>query len=200
MGMIKNQKGVVKDLYAWVDAADGVAIAHYRGGLNALFTELLETTPQSSGRAVANWKISIGGPDLSWDPDVGDSPEVNSTKDGGMHVTWGHRQKGDRKWIDYARFDQGSKLTRGSPKGGRNTSKNSNRVQLGDRVFFSNRVQGDDNFGGAGSTYYLDDLQHDWAGKLRAVNQPYQTVAETLLRFSWETFKMGGSTYLDEFI
>lgn len=200
MVSIKNKDSVVKELYAWVDAAEGVAIDQFRGGLKALFNELLETTPQSSGKAVANWKISVGGPDLSWDPDVGDQPEVSSTKGGGLHVRWGHRQKGDRKWIDYARAEQASKLTRGSPRGDRNANKSSNRVQLGDRVFFSNSVQGDDNFGKASSTYYLDDLQHGWAQKLRDVNKPYQTVAETLLRFNWTTFQMGGSTYLDEFI
>ena len=50
--------------------------------------------------------------------------------------------------------------------------------------------------------HYLASLQERdyWYEKLRKANHPYETVAETLIKFKWTDFKMGGSTNLDRFI
>jgi hypothetical protein len=62
-------------------------------------------------------------------------------------------------------------------------------------------VQGDQDEGDR-SPYYLAELQDPqyWAQKLRSVNQPYETVAQTLLMHEWSEFRDADSTYLGEFL
>lgn len=120
-----------------------------------LFTAILENTPQYSGKAVANWVISTGSPDLTYDPTFGDEPKV-AMVDGEVQVV-PTRQKGDREWILKA-------IRRNSPR--------LPTIKSGTPVFISNVVADETGFA------YLDDLEINWRQKLRAVNHPYRTAAE----------------------
>ena len=194
--MIKNANQMVGSLEAWVRQVESSTTKRFRADAMSMFKFLLETTPQSTGKAVANWKIGINTPDLSWDPNVGELPEIRNKKDGtGSYPSWtALHKKGDKKWIEYAVLEEGYKLGAGS-RGG------SGRAKLGDVIYFTNNVQGDDD-GGASSVNYLNSLQDPgyWSTKLREVNQPYITVAEALLIHSWSGFADGGSNYLEEFV
>lgn len=190
--MISMTDGGLGELYAWVDKAEKTTLAQYRRGIWGLFLELLKNTPQGTGKAVANWRIGIEAPDLSFDNNAGDEQEILDYKSGsGQYLRWGHRKKGDQKWIDEA-IAYNRHLVQ---PGQRNSP---NRIQLGDRVFFSNNVQGDTDLGESG-TNYLASLQNPeyWKKKLRFANQPYETVARTLMNFKWSNFKMGGASHLD---
>lgn len=192
--MGRKTRRIESTLDAWVDKAQERSLSQFRAGVWALFNELLMQTPQGSGRAVANWKIGLDAPDTSVETDVGDPHEVIGTKSGGAYVRWGHRKKGDPHWIEYAR-DQNRYLVQPGSKGG------TSRIQSHTRVFFSNNVVGDTDLGES-DEHYLASLQERdyWYEKLRKANHPYETVAETLIKFKWTDFKMGGSTNLDRFI
>lgn len=176
-----------KRLDVWVNQVEDSTTNEYRAQVEGLFNYILETTPQASGRAVANWKIGINQPDNSYDPAMGDQPDIATNKGGeAYHRRIQFRQKGDKKWIGAAQDEQLYKLQPG-------TSRNSkNRLKLGDTVYITNNVVGDDG-------KYLDRLQGDWSG-LRDANKPYVTAAEALLIYSWQGFADGGSTHLDKFI
>ena len=169
------------------------AIAVYREMVWNLFVDLLENTPQWTGKAVANWRIGIGAPDETYEANVGDQDELMQTKAGGgsarntkgrftgqtgMTIFRGTHQKGDNPWIDYAKTVNKPRLFL--------------IKRLTDAVFITNRVQGDtDN--GRSSENYLESLQNPayWAQKLRDVNKPYETVSETLVKQDLENFKVG---------
>lgn len=190
--MGRKTKTIESTLDAWVDRAQARSLTQFRAGIWALFNELLMQTPQGTGRAVANWKIGLDAPDTSVDLDAGDPQEVVDTKGGGSYVRWGHRKKGDLKWIRHAQ-DENRHLIKAGSRG------SVARIQAHTRVFFSNNVVGDTD-GGKRGPNYLAELQDPgyWAEKLRKDNRPYETVAETLMTFKWTDFKMGGTTYLNE--
>lgn len=130
----------------------------YRQFVWGVFCRILGETPQWSGKAVANWNLSVGGPDLDWDPNVGDKVDI-----------WGSaHQRGDAKWIEYAK-------ARNLPRIREINSKNH-------RVWITNMVEGDDDHGKS-STNYILSLQSDdyWDKKLRWQNKPYETADESIL-------------------
>lgn len=179
---------LVGRLDVWVNQVEDSTTNEYRAQVKGLFNFILETTPQASGRAVANWRIGINQPDNSYDPAMGDVGEIRDTKDGkgAYQKRIQFRQKGDKKWIGAAQDEQLYKLQPGSRRD------SANRLKLGDTVHITNNVVGDDG-------KYLDRLQGDWSG-LRDANKPYITAAEALLIYSWQGFADGGSTHLDKFI
>ena len=120
-----------------------------------LFTTILENTPQYSGKAVANWVLRVGSPDLTYDPSFGDEPQI-AMVDGGMQIV-PTRQKGDREWILKA-------IQRNAPR--------LPTIKAGTPVFITNVVEDETGFA------YLADLEINWRQKLRAVNRPYKTAAE----------------------
>ena len=192
--MGRRTRRIESTLDAWVDKAVDVSLKQFRAAVWALFNELLVQTPQGSGRAVANWKIGLDAPDLSHDDTLGDEPEILDTKAGGTYARWGHRRKGDRKWIQHA-LDENRHLVEAGSRG------SVSRIRSGTRVFFSNNVQGDTDHGQSDTNYFASLQKGEyWAAKLREANKPYETVAETLIKFKWTSFKMGGSTFLNDHI
>lgn len=186
MTRVRNLAAVQSKLDVWVKQVERTTTREFRNACGSLFMELLKTTPQWSGRAVANWKVGVGAPDMSWEADVGDPAPEKQRKDGTSYrATYSTRQTGDAYWIDYA-WTMNKVII--------------SRLRLGDKVYFSNNVQGDNDQDGAdvGSAHYLADLQDQsyWSKKLRLVNMPYQTAAETLLIHNWGTFADGGGTHL----
>jgi hypothetical protein len=200
--LIKNSDKFSGRLTAWVNQVEATSTKKFRRQALSLFKFLLETTPQASGRAVANWKVGINRPNNDWNPNLGEQDELVERKDGtGAYKRWvTFHQKGDRKWIDHALRFQQYKFE-GAPRG----ASARQRIQLGDVVYFTNNVQGDDDeLGPAGQRdkHYLKALQDPgyWAAKLREVNQPYITVAEAMLIHSWESFADAGSDFLEDYV
>ena len=79
MQRLQNQKTEAFRAYVW-----------------AMFIRILENTPQFSGMAVANWNVSIGAPDFSYDPSLGANIDWKTVRDSAPY------KKGDRFWIDHA--------------------------------------------------------------------------------------------------
>lgn len=186
--MLSNHAQAANGLEVWVKQMEKVAVSTYRERCAGLLKELLYSTPQFSGKAVANWKMGIGAPDMSWDDRQGEKFDILDRKDGtGAYVSFGHiRQMGDKKWIDQAWDDAKLRFR---------------QIKLGDVVFFSNNVHGDTD-GGKSDTNYLASLQSQsyWSDKLRLVNMPYQTAAETLLIYNWKSFADAGATGLEDLV
>ena len=171
-GMIKlagggNGTNVARALTAFALKAEDVTLRRFRRAVWAVFTRLLDTTPQFSGRAVANWNIGVDTPDLTFEDDVGDFDESVSP-------IGSARQVGDQGWIEYAK------------------AKNEPRLALitsRSRVFITNTTRGDAFKGDKreGPTYYLLDLQSPerWANVLRDENAAAERVADVMLKQSW---------------
>ncbi len=157
MGFVKNlmafNTGV--DL-AFKQVAD-LGTDAYRSFIWDVFLRILKETPQWSGKAVANWNISIHTPNFNFDDSLGD--EVG--RYGVAH------EKGDERWIRIAR-ERNRPIVK--------------RVRYRDKVFISNGVVGDTD-GGKSAHAYMEALQDPgyWATKLRAVNKPYETAQESVI-------------------
>lgn len=149
----------------WFKQVEGTATEGYRKLVWAVFKRILQATPQWSGLAVANWNLSIGEPNMTWDPTLGD--------DIGLHDI--AHSRGDAQWIKVA-------TARNWP-----TAK---QIRYRDRVFISNGVKGDSGIwkdgetkGGQGFSY-LEAMQAEgspWHQSLRDVNKPYETVQESII-------------------
>lgn len=166
-GMVKGGSTVSKALQAFAGKADGVILRRYRMAVWAVFTRILDTTPQYTGRAVANWNIGVGSPDLTFDDDVGDLDESVSPMGD-------PRKVGDRGWIDYA-------IARNKPRLALITSKT--------LVYITNTTIGDPFRGDKreGPRPYLLDLQSPdrWVNILRAENAGAERLAELMLHQTW---------------
>lgn len=159
---------------------EALHVAVFRKVVWDLFLRILDQTPQWSGKAVANWNITIGSPDLEYRP--------------GGEMVAGDGDAGRRG--DHGLGWQ-TALTRAQSTVGPAGS----RIKYGDRVFIANGVMGDDPWGkgydeGSSLVDYLAELQDagNWQTRLRAVNQPYETVKESILiistRFSSQGFQL----------
>lgn len=190
-GAVSNIDALIRSLDVWVRQVEMSTVKQFRDEAKSIFMTLLETTPQASGRAVANWKIGINEPSNSFESDVGDQEirEAGPYAPAAFSHSVHPRQKGDPKWIEYAWLTESYKL-----EAGMRGSKA--RLQLGDTVYFTNNVVGDYN------EKYLDQLQDPavWSTRLRDANQPYITAAEVLIMHSWGKFADGGSTHLGKFV
>lgn len=132
-----------------------------------VFCEILEQTPQWSGKAVANWNIGVGAPDYTWDDSLGE-PDTGTY----LHNAAAPLVKHDPQWIEVAKFRNLEKL---------------NLITRRERVYITNSVMGDDDKGG--QVAYLAALQDPvyWQQKLRAANKPYEVATETMVRVISET-------------
>lgn len=169
-GLIKNLPQVEQALAAAVRRARDAPVQMYRDAVWAIFHRIVMETPQFSGRAVANWNLGINAPDLTFDPNLGDAPDLSNGKPTRSRDA---RRKGDILWAEVA-------LRRGHAV--------LERVKRGDKVYISNATHGDtlviDRKTGAtshSSPNYLADLQDKstWMARLRAANTPYETAIES---------------------
>lgn len=179
--MAKKKLIKQENLFAFDRAIDavgqkyvGASLAHFRKAIWAVFTQLVFTTPQFSGRAAANWNIGVDFPDFSFDPNLGEQVNIVPAKSGGSKFQFftPHKQ-GDEDWAMRA-------LDRNEPKLA--------LIKSSTKVFICNASQGDpDTANGRTSEYYLADLQDPtyWSQHLRLENMPYETVSEVLLSESW---------------
>jgi hypothetical protein len=153
----------------WFKKVEHLAADTYREMIWDVFKRITRSTPQWSGKAVANWNLSIGSPDFTQYVDEGDEiePHMPGSSYFGYQRGAPANQRGDRYWINVA-------LARARPV--------RDRIRYRDKVFICNGVVGDDD-DGASSEYYLQDLQKEpyWRDKLREANRPYETAQESLI-------------------
>ncbi|VTU32264.1 hypothetical protein H4CHR_02977 [Variovorax sp. PBS-H4] len=170
MGMVRNRAKVQRDIALAIERAQDAPVRIYRRVVWKIFKRIVLETPQFSGRAVANWNLGINSPDMSFDPNLGDWPDIApgkkphsepGRKDSALH------QRGDPEWANVA-------LRRGREV--------LDRVRRGDKVYITNATRGDTfvRGGKASSEAYLADLQNPaFHTRLRAVNRPYETAMES---------------------
>lgn len=163
MGMIRNKATVKRDIALVMSKLEEAPVALYRGIVWEIFVRIVMQTPQFSGRAAANWNLSINSPDMSFDPNMGE--ELELTKSG--YLQKAPHEKGDMKWASES-LERARYVMR--------------RIRKGDRVYITNATRGDDD-GGKSSGSYIADLQSSsyWATKLRLANQPYETAMESAM-------------------
>ena len=152
----------------WMKKVRSMTEDVYRRMVWDLFLMLLRETPQSSGRAVANWNICIGSPNFDFNPNYGDAPTDVGTERysygplAGMHIPelQPAHERGDEKWMRKAR-------TLNRPI--------KDRIRYTDKVFITNGVLGDEEPGDSQGFAYLEAYmasgQNSWVDKLREVNR-----------------------------
>ncbi len=169
-GLVKNADQVQRGIDFWIARIRYTSTEIYQKIVWDIFLRLTSQTPQYSGRAVANWRIGVGAPDYTFDPDLGDTlPQGDPVY-----------EKGDSRWVEHARHREKKKLQ---------------LIKAGTKVFFTNMADGDDGDGNA--MYYMEALQNPsyWAAHLRAVNQPYETVHETLIYATERAGRLRGGEF-----
>lgn len=175
MGFLRNRPKFLSQHELQVRQVEGVATAQYREFVWALFRRIVNSTPQWSGKAVANWNLSVGAPDYSFNSSYGDPTEIVNGNFEAPH------EKGDRKWINHC-------LARNRPV--------YQSIRYRDKVYITNNTTGDPDgvFDGDGAYDYLEALQNsdNWLQRLRAVNKPYETVQESVIVVETKFFKGGG--------
>lgn len=152
-----------KSVDKWFDDVRSAATIKFRELVWDLFETVVRETPQWSGKAVANWNISIGSVGSVYDGSLGSDNEVGRTSFYENDKFYSHapHQKGDPKWISVA-------MERNRPIVG--------AIKLNDKVFIYNLTTGDEG------DSYLAGFQTnvDWPTKLRQVNRPYETVQQSV--------------------
>lgn len=186
MGLIRNPARVNDGIELFIKRVGDMYVKHYREVAWAVFVEVLRQTPQYTGRAVANWKLTVGSPDYDFDPDLGDKI-VSIAGDQGIDSAY---YRGHPKWIEYAMNANLFKVA---------------QIKRDSKVYITNGVQGDDDRGRA-NPLYLEALQDPsyWGVKLRAVNQPYETAQETIIKMAQRIgeshgfeFNAGGANFAE---
>lgn len=147
----------------WLKRARSMTTAIYREMVWDLFLTVVRETPQWSGKAVANWNISINDLGLLYDDSLGDPNVVtrlNPMENDAFSSKAPHK-KGDRKWERVA-WDRNRPIK--------------DSIQMNDRVFIYNWTVGDEDYS------YLEGFQKSvlWPTKLREVNRPYETVQQSV--------------------
>lgn len=167
-GLVSNAQEVDNTLKVWAVKLQSATLDHYRAAVWAVFCKLVDTTPQFSGRAAANWKIGVGAPDLTFDEDVGEKftgkfAEFDRTR----HV-------GDQKWTKHAKDTNRHKLR---------------LIKSLTEVYITNSTRGDTDKGRSGE-YYLTSLQSPdyWYQKLRVDNLGAERVDDVIASESWREY------------
>lgn len=155
----------------WLKQVRGLATQQYRDMVWEIFLRVVRETPQYTGKAVANWNISTGQPDFSFDDTLGDHDTWFDPPDprGSDSNPEDLRRKGDRKWMQIA--------------WNRNRAKK-DAIRYGDMVFISNGATGDSDTHNPDEGFaYIEAIQRPgyWRQRLREENQPYETVHESMI-------------------
>lgn len=156
--IVGNGRQFLNAVDVWMNQYRKLPVEMFREYVWEVFKQVLRATPQFTGRAVANWNMSIGTPNLDFDPNLGDDVDII---DGALH------QRGDERWMRVAR-DRARPIMRA--------------IRSGDKVYISNGVIGDDGKGDDNFAY-MQALQSPgyWSKHLREVHKPYETVEESMV-------------------
>lgn len=173
-GIVRNLPQVLAGLDIQIEKVKALHVAAFRRAVWEVFQNILENTPQFTGQAAASWNIGIDAPDYTIDAGVGDDQHL--TKSANLSHA-GARQRGDRYWIEYARIKNKQRLF---------------LIKAGTKVFITNAALGDTDHGKS-SERYMESLQDAtyWMDKLRAVNKPYETAAETVALYRHTALTIG---------
>jgi hypothetical protein len=156
----------------WLKQVKSVATEQYRDMVWEIFLRVVRETPQYTGKAVANWNISVGQPDFSFDDSLGDHDiwfDPPDPEGSGVAHPDDLRRKGDRKWMQIA-------WNRNRPR--------KDAIRYRDRVFISNGATGDSVTGDPNEGFaYIEALQQPghWRKRLREENLPFESVQESLI-------------------
>lgn len=176
----------------WMRQTRQLTVDVFKALVKDAFYRLLRNTPQWSGRAVANWKISLNAESPSFDPTLGDEPTMQHVVVGdqshGIRFE-GVRQKGDERWMRYAR-NQAKPVI--------------DSIHYRDRVYISNAVLGDIDIwkkgehehAGERNFAYLAAMHQQgspWYQSLRAVNKPFETVEESIMLTNAKFARVNGA-------
>jgi hypothetical protein len=125
-----------------------------------LFLTVVRETPQWSGKAVANWNISIGSLGAEYDDNLGDD-DFDVVPTGSILKVIAPHHKGDTQWERVA-WNRNRPIVKS--------------IKLNDQVFIYNWTAGDEGYS------YMEGFQKSegWPTKLRAVNRPYETVCQSV--------------------
>lgn len=154
----------------WLKQVKTMSREQYQSIVWSLFQRILRATPQWSGKAVANWNISVGSPDMN--VYVDEASVVDS-------VLGSDLRKGDTRWMLVARERNRPILK---------------SIKYTDKVYISNGVEGDDRWGdGSTSFAYMKAFQNpaEWHERLREVNKPYETVSDSVFIVASKFIKQG---------
>lgn len=164
---IRNYGEVKGQLSAFMKRIEFMPTLVYRQFVWDVFKRILRETPQYSGRAVANWNLSIGSPNFHFDPALGDE-DIDLVGPNAWAKRRPIHEKGDEyPWQRVAR-DRARPIKE--------------QIQQRSKVFISNGTMGDEKFG-QGYVAYLQQFQNagsGWQNRLRAVNRPYEAVADSV--------------------
>lgn len=164
----------------WMRQTRQLTVDVFRALVKDAFYRLLRNTPQWSGTAVANWKVSIGTPDLSFDPGLGEritfTDVVIGDQSYGIRYE-GVQQKGSERWMRYARSQARPII---------------DSIHYRDRVYITNGTMGDVDIWSLGEHEhegernfpYLAAMHQQgnyWYQNLRSVNKPFETVEESIM-------------------
>jgi len=171
MGLVANRRMFEGELGFWANQYKGLAVQTFRDYVWEVFKRILRETPQYTGKAVANWNLSIGSPNFDFDDNLGDKPEYMSSS---AFFPSAVHEKGDERWMRIAR-------NRARPI--------KDQIRSGDKVFICNGTSGDDDLGvgepggGPDGFNYMAAFQNAgyWSQHLREVNKPYETVQESMI-------------------
>jgi hypothetical protein len=167
MSFVKNLTEFDTGVDLFIKKVEAMPVRAFRWLVWEIFCEILNQTPQWSGKAVANWNIGVGAPDYTWDDSLGE-PDVGLTA---LHAS--PLEKGNPEWIEVAKLRNIDKLS---------------QIKRREKVYITNSVFGDTDHGKAGP-FYMAALQDPsyWQHKLREVNKPYEVATETMIRVIGET-------------
>ena len=199
MGMISSLRQNLGDIEFAMDKTRFLTADAFRNYVWQVFLRILQNTPQSSGRAVANWNISANSPDFTVYSQGGKIEYVSGDNFDKMHSTQGargfgrlesHRSQGFPEFIEVAKRRNKVKLY--GVGGGPRLGFKRGGITYNDRVFISNGVEGTSD-DGANIESYLSDLQNPGyaARRLRAVNLPYENAQESVIVVSTKTGRVG---------
>jgi hypothetical protein len=175
VGFVKNLPNALRGVDLHMRRVEAMTREQFQDFIWEVFKRILRETPQWSGKGVANWNLSIGAPNFSYDPSLGD--EVGAVgKNFHVGQLGDTHERGDERWMRIAR-------NRARPI--------KNRIFLKDKVFISNGVTGDGD--DVGAEQYIQALQDPfyWAKKLREVNKPYEVAQESVIVVAMQTMRRG---------
>jgi len=188
MGMISSLRQNLGDIEFAMDKTRFLTADAFRNYVWQVFLRILQNTPQSSGRAVANWNISANTPDFTVYSQGGKIEYVGDS--GRFKRLESHRSQGFPEFIEVAKRRNKVKLY--GVGGGPRLGFKRGGITYNDRAFISNGVEGTSD-DGSNIESYLSDLQNPGyaAKRLRAVNLPYENAQESVIVVSTKTGRVG---------
>lgn len=171
MGFVANLAKVNLGVELMFRKTKDMATDEYCKFVWEVFLRILAETPQFSGAAVANWNISVGGPNFDYNPDLGTDLDP---------FTGVALQRGDPRWIDVAK--RRNQHVVWGPGGGPRKGRMNGGLTTRSKVYISNGVRGDTD-DGKSLEAYMESLQDPGyaARKLRDVNKPYENAQESVI-------------------